>query len=107
MLTVGQQLWCVPRDKRRGPYEVTIEKIGRKWATLDEWDTRINIETLSVDGGRDLSQAQCYLSREEWEDEVKINEAYSKLRSAIGYGNPCKGVTLDDIRRVVDILRIG
>lgn len=52
MLQVGQQLWYVPNDSRRGEARfVTVTQVGRKWAQISP-TSRISIETLAVDAGR-------------------------------------------------------
>ncbi|MFN7927898.1 MAG: hypothetical protein U0Y68_08115 [Blastocatellia bacterium] len=64
-LQPGQKLWYVPNWKQSAPRELTIEKIGRKWATTAY--ERVDLETLRVDGGQYGSPGQCYLSREAYE----------------------------------------
>ena len=98
-LRVGQRLWFVPNDRRSGaPYEVTVEKIGRKWALIG-YRRRIDVETLKVDGGNYTSPGQCYEDRAAYETEVALQSAWSdfqqKVRSA--WSVP-EGVTMDEIR---------
>ena len=80
-LQVGQELWFVYRERRRGaPCIVIITKVGRKWAQLNYGGYRVNVDTLKVDGAGYTSPAQCWLTREAWEDEVNRQDAWSKLR---------------------------
>lgn len=80
-LTVGQTLWYVPR--RGSSQEVTIEKIGRRWATLaPHWCGRIDITTLAVGGGQYTSPAQCYLSEgayTKWRTDLELWFLFRRL----------------------------
>lgn len=80
MYTEGQKLWLVPSQRYMGePHEVTITKVGRKWLTLDNRH-RAAVDGLALDGGEYMSPGVCYLTREEWEFEKALNDAWSKLR---------------------------
>jgi hypothetical protein len=80
MLTVGQVLLFVPADNRwSGPYEVTVEKVGRRWATMSRGCGRVDINTLIVDGAGYSSPGRCYLSREEWESRRRADAAWKAL----------------------------
>lgn len=60
-LSEGQKLWWVPQHSlgMKGR-EVTVLKVGRKWAELDNGE-RIDLETLISDGGRYAPNGRCYL----------------------------------------------
>jgi hypothetical protein len=99
-LTVGQKLWFVWADKRRGdPHEVTVTRIGRKWAYLDRYETyRIDSNTLAVDGGAGRSSpGHCYLSREGYEASLARNRAWNDLRKEIDRRKRPAGVTVEQI----------
>lgn len=82
-LTVGQKLWFVPERNYHGaPREVTVEKIGRVWATVNN-APRVSLNTLMVDGGGYDSPGRCHLSRDVWEAERKRQIAWSPLRRKI------------------------
>jgi len=51
-LIEGQKLWWVPqRNRHAHEKEVTVLKVGRKWAQLDNHE-RIDLETLVADAGQ-------------------------------------------------------
>jgi hypothetical protein len=92
-------------DRRRGdPYFVTVHKVGRKWAEIDS-GRRVDLKTLAVDGGEYSSPADCYLSREEYEAEVRRNELFHRLVRRIGH-LVNNGVTADDIVAAAKLLRV-
>lgn len=108
MLQVGQTLWFVPRVRHLGqPQEVTVAKVGRKWAELDGRRGRIAVETLAMDGGEYASPGRCYLSREAWESEVALREVWRAFQRQVERrGSPPEGVTEDTIRQAVTLLRL-
>jgi len=56
-LAVGQKLWLVPTRGYGHEREITIERVGRKWAYFDR-DRRLDPTTLKIDGGElDLDDA--------------------------------------------------
>lgn len=98
-LVVGQTLLYVPNDLRRSePREVTVTKIGRKWADISGGYNRISITTLDVDGYGYSSPGKCWRSREAYESHKKLCEAWSELRRLIDakWYVP-EGVTLSQI----------
>ncbi len=103
-LEVGQKLWFVPNSRRGNPKEVTVEKVGRRWATLDISE-RVDVNTLEVDAGEFTTWATCYLSEEDHRKIVELSVAWSdfaqELRSM--YSRP-KSVTLEDIVKCREIL---
>lgn len=107
-LTVGQKLWLVPQRGYGVPREVTVAKIGRKWATLDGWrESRIDKETLWMDGGVYTSPGRCYLSREEWEESQRLSGAWGVLKTLIAdRWNRPDGVTIADMRAAANLLRV-
>lgn len=107
MLIVGQKLWWVPAQKHYPEaQEVTVVKIGRKWATIDLRNYRINIHTLRADGGDYLSPGHCYLDRATYEDERDREALYSSIRQRLGGRCPA-GVSLDDLRQAERLLGLG
>lgn len=99
MLTVGQELWMVPRERHLGqPRFVKVVKVGRKWAELDCL-YRVNMETLSVDGGGYTSPARCYLDKEAYEAEQERQRLWGVLRQRINnkWTAP-DGVTVEQIK---------
>lgn len=109
-LSVGQKLWYVPRDSREVSQsrEVTVTKIGRKWAEIDMgWrGSRIDLEDWRVDGGQYSSPGSCYVSRQAWDDERQRQRAWSSLFSARPYGGPPDHVTTAAIYQAASLLGI-
>lgn len=108
-LVVGQKLWYVPSygyGYRRDGYEVTVEKIGHRWATLAENCGRIDKDSLWLDGGQYASPGRCWLSREAWEESKAIDAAMQRLQERIIYGRVEPDVTLADIQAAAALLRV-
>lgn len=85
MLEVGQKLYKYATDKRHGkndPVEVTVQKVGRKWAIIDH-GRRVDMDTLYVDCAPYTSDARCYRSVEERENEVALQRAWGDLRQSV------------------------
>ena len=105
MLTVGQELYYVPADRRylHQAKTVQVKKVGRKWAEVDAWLGRVNIETLFVDGGGYASPGRCWLDKEAWEAEERRRQAWAELREiANSYRVP--DISEDAIRGVIRVL---
>ena len=104
-LSVGQKLWFVPDRHFGQPREVTVLKIGRKWAAISERGDRIDIETLVVDGKGYSSPGRCYRSREGYETIAAANAAWDALMRDLRntYQRP-RGLTVEDIEQARRIL---
>lgn len=100
MLTAGQTLWWVGTHRHNaGPHEVTVRKVGRKWAEIDGGE-RIDINTLRADGGKYVSPGQCWSSKAAWEAEVARQEAWRNLCNRIGnIWHAPPGIDVDRIHR--------
>lgn len=109
-LEVGQKLWYVRTSYGTLPIEgreVTITKIGHKWAALDRGTHRIDIKTLWVDGAGFASPGRCWLNREAWEANERILNAWNALRRAIeARRSPPEAVTLDQIQHAATMLHV-
>jgi hypothetical protein len=97
-LSVGQKLWFVPSGRRGDPKEVTILKIGRKYADIGN-GSRVDVKTLHVDGRNYSSPGTCFLSRDAHETEVATAKAWDELKQLFNrtWIRP-KGVTLSQIQ---------
>ena len=103
MITVGQRLWFVYEDHRRGePREITVIKVGRKWAQLSNY-YRIDINTMVVDGGVYPSPGKCYESQKHYEYCCAANKLWDATRNGMRYVVPV-GVTLNDIKQARKLL---
>jgi len=105
MLTVGQELYFVPTRSGTSPYSVTVKKVGRKWAELNDRH-RIDIETLYADGGKYISPGRCWLSRAEYDAEIDRQAAWKELFVFMQnlYHAP-NGVSESSIQMVLELLR--
>lgn len=104
---VGDTLYYVYNDSRRGnPFTVTIEKIGRKWMTVSpSFMPRINVETLSADGGVFSSPGRCFSSKEEYDAIVARQKAWGILIGKVSRLYSCpKHISLTDIETIISIL---
>lgn len=109
MLEVGQKLWFVDQHSYRKAsergHEVTITKIGRKWATIGP-GLRIDLQTLWADGGAYSSPGRCYLSADDYLSEMAKVDLWRDFSSRVSRYNPPNGVTVETIRQVADLLGI-
>jgi hypothetical protein len=103
-LTVGQTLWYVPRELRfQKPSEVTVQKIGRKWAQVD-YRLRIDVQTLIADGGDYSSPGRCYLSREEYEAELARRDAWRDFCKLLRWSRQPRAATIEAIEQAQILL---
>jgi hypothetical protein len=106
-LTVGQKLVFAPWQPRGAkPYEVTIERVGRKWAYLAHNHGRIDAD-LVVDGGDYSSPGRCYGSWTEYEETTALHKAWSDFRGDLqSQYKPTEGLTIEAIRAARMALKI-
>ena len=107
-LTVGRELFLVlNRRHLPGGKPVTVTAVGRKWAEIDHGKHRINIQTLYVDGGGYSSPGRCYLSEQEWKDNVLRKDAWGSLRQKIErmYTLPAD-LTIQKMDQIAELLGI-
>ena len=103
-LEVGQELWYAPNDTRYEAKAVTVTKVGRKWATLDNYN-RVDMETMEIDGGGYSSPGTCYLDRKVYEEQCRADKLLTKFYRKLGYYVK-QGVTAEDILQAAKLLRI-
>lgn len=106
MLVVGQELWWVPSNLRASdPHCVKVTKVGRKWATLDNWE-RIEMTTLHADGGQFTSPGRCWLSQAEYEAERDRQKLWSEFRIMTrDMWRAPDGVLADEIRHMIAVIQ--
>jgi len=102
-LEVGQKLWYVPNSSRDNQQEVTIQNIGRKWAKAD-YVSKIDINTLEVNGGQYSSPGRCYLSKEEYDNYVLIRSVWTELAKKITMYKLPDGMTLEKIDAIRELV---
>jgi hypothetical protein len=84
--------------------EVTIKKVGRKWATFDGYGgNRFDMHTGYVDG---FGGGRVYASKDEYAHEKALDAAWTRIRNSIDRAwNRPEHLTLESMRAVEDILR--
>lgn len=103
MLSVGQKLCFVGTHRyNKGPTEVTVTKIGRKWAYLDNGE-KIDSVTLWADGGQYGSPGRCWLSEHDWMQEQERCRLWLELHKRLSF-RPPDGVSIDTIRQASAML---
>lgn len=101
MIHEGQKLWMVHGDSRRSSsQEVTVTKIGRKWATIDFLRYRIDVDTLIIDGGKHQSPGRCYVDRVAYEAERDTRNEWTDLVRRLTYSSPPAGMTVERINEL-------
>lgn len=102
---VGQKLWLVPDHRRAMGREVTVTKIGRKWASLSgNWD-RFDMASGYLDGGYS-SPGRVYRNQEEHEAMIRRDTLAASLISRLYLRNLPIEVTEADIRQAAALLRL-
>lgn len=109
-LTPGMKLFYVSGRSHIGSHEVTVERVGRKWAYLAgpyglRDDFRIDIDTLQIDRRGPFSLGRVYASREEWEAINARRKMWERFRGNVPF-HPPTGVGTDDIRKAAALLGI-
>ena len=105
MFEVGQKLWFVRSEKRSGePREVTVEKVGRVWATLSN-HLRCDA-TGKVDGGSYQSPGHCYVNRGAYELEQARLIAWRKFTCGLEYKQMPETLTIEALAQIAASLEI-
>lgn len=94
-------------NRSRGPREVSVVKVGRKWAEIDIRGYRIDKDSLFIDGHGYTSPGRCYLSRDEFEASDMLEKSWSQIRGFIDrqYRVP-DGLTLEKVQEIARLLCI-
>ena len=105
MFEVGQKMWFVRSEKRRGePREVTVEKSGRVWATLSN-GMRCD-KSGCVDGGQYNSPGHCYVSREAYEFDQSRLTAWRKFKCGLEHKKMPAALTIEALAQIAASLEI-
>ena len=104
-LKVGQELWYAPPRGWGQPRIVTVEKVGRKWARLDN-GRRIDVTNLYADCSVP-GFGRCYLSEADVLREEQLWAAWRALRDALSRRPFDRGISLDAIRQAAALLGMG
>jgi hypothetical protein len=105
-LEVGQKLWFVPNERRGKPYETTVTKVGKKWASIG-YRIRIDIETMWADGGKYSSPGRCYFSEQEYLVEMSLFNKWQEFKIKLDrLFYPPKGIDESVIDHMINMLRL-
>jgi hypothetical protein len=104
MFEVGQKLWFVRSYRAGGPQEVTVEKVGRRWATLN---IRLRCDASGcVDGGQYSSPGHCYVSREAYELKMFRIGAWQGFKRSLERATMPDHLTTDELTQIAEQLGI-
>lgn len=108
--TVGQTLWLVPEKWAlvKDPQEITIDKVGRKWAEYVVHGTRYRVEigTNVVDGGKYGSPGTLWPDKAAWKAHTDLADAWADFQRRLTHNLP-KGLTLANLEAVKKLLGLG
>jgi hypothetical protein len=107
-LKVGDKVYFVHSDKRRGPHQwLTVQGIGRKWVQLDG-RYRMDKKSWWVDGGQYVSPGRCYPTKEEYDAEAARQAAWRRFWCSLEHRYTAPdGVTVEQIEAAIAALGIG
>lgn len=108
-LAVGDTVCLVWDDGRRGaPQDAVVSKLGRKWVYIENGYYRFDVDTWRVDGGKYMSPATIYESKETWEKKVSLENAWRQFAENVRnqYGNIPIGATEEAIEQAAKLLNI-
>ena len=104
-MKAGDKLWLV--TKYQGDREITVGKIGTKWAATDNGRCRLNIDTMQVfDGTYHVGMA--YQSEQAYRDQEALRDAWEEFRAKVrmAVGVP-EGMTPESIAQATAWLGVG
>jgi hypothetical protein len=104
MFKVGQNLWFVSPLSHLTDCEVTVQKAGRVWATLDNF-MRCDASG-GVDGGGFTSPGHCYVNRDEYQLEQARQEAWSSFKRSLERKQMPESLTLEALEQIAGSLEI-
>lgn len=108
-VTIGQKLWLVPIRGFGQPHEVTVGRLGRKWAYIGEGRSEQAFDPDSgyLDGKGYSSPGRLYRSQEHYEDMVAAEKAWQRLVSELRYMSPPANVGISQICEARKLLGIA
>lgn len=103
-ITVGQQLWCAWNGAQNSYKDalVTITKVECDYAYFGHG--RVYLGDLTIDGGVYSSPGRCYLSKEEHDAQVRVKQAWLKLRNFVAWAPTPPGLTEETINAAMALL---
>lgn len=103
---VGQVLYFVGSNSHHNKEgrDVTVTRVGRKWATLDN-GYRISVDSWRADGNGYQSPGRCYVNRDAHWHETKRVEGWNALHTRIRNQHSIPdGVTTEQIEQASVLL---
>lgn len=102
-LGTGCELWYVPDSGLGLPHQVSVGKVGRRWAEIGP-RLKVDLETLRVwSNNGQHSWGQCYTRREEYERTTWLGKAWRIIRDNIDWSPP-DNITPEQIEQIASIL---
>lgn len=105
-LKVGDKLWHVQSYGRDSGREVTVKKVGRTWADIGGFGSRLNLETMRVCDRSGVSNSLCWPSQAAYIAEIHRNNLISAFRAAVGIFGQSGEWTADQILAAAEVLGI-
>lgn len=103
----GRKLWYACELAPDGGFEVEVATVGRKWATLVDFDPkcRMDMATGNVFLGDEAWIGRCFWTREAFRDCATLVRKWRRFRKDLPYQVP-GGLTLTKFREAVVILGV-
>jgi len=101
---IGQKVLFV-RKTRVGVnfVEKEITKIGKRWVSVQPHDDKFDKNTLEVYAGNYTSEYSVYLSKEHYEETMKLQDEWRDFHSKITWNAP-DGMTLEKLNKMQELL---
>ena len=101
----GDKLWLV--TSYQGDREITVGKLGRKWAATDNRRWRLNLDTMQVFDGA-YHVGMCYPCEAAYREQEALRDAWEEFRAQVRLtvGVP-DGMTLKSIAAAMAWLGVG
>jgi hypothetical protein len=101
---IGQKVLFVRVTRAETQFdEKTITKIGKRWVSVQPYDDKFDRDTLVVDAGGYNSEYSVFLTKEHYEETVKLQEEWRGFHSKITWVVP-EGMTLEKLNKMKELL---
>jgi hypothetical protein len=101
---IGQKVLFVRKTSVGTEFnEKEITKIGERWVHVQPYDDKFDKDTLEVYAGNYTSEYSVYLSKEHYDETIKLREAWRDFYSKITWIAP-EGMTLEQINKMNELL---
>lgn len=104
-MKVGDTVYVVLDENSRTKGLSGVVRVGRKWIYLSI-GLRMEKSTMLLDGGGCSTPGRCYMTEQDYLDEVSRHSLWSKLRSGLTRTAP-SSVSNDDIKAAMKLLGIA